>query len=321
MMKRKLLCITPIEHIGDLKQRIEKDFDLIYLPDPLKEDVIQHNDAEIIFTNPNKTKVFLGEELLESFSKLKVITTASTGTVHIDKEYCQKANIEVISITKELSTLKKVTSTAEFAFTLTLAAVRNLIPAVESVNRMEWDYEQFIGRQLNCLTIGIIGYGRLGKMYAKFTAGFDANILICDPYKEDEIRSDGYSSCSIQKVFEQSDVIALHIHAQDNEKLIGEELLSLCKENVILINTSRGEVVDEDSLIGLGKQNKQFKYYTDVLTNEFLGLDLNDLYKYSLTNDNFVVAPHIGGMSIDAQILAYGRAFEMLREYVSNNSW
>ena len=91
MTKRKLLCITPIEHIGDLKQRIEKDFDLIYLPDPLKEDVIQHNDAEIIFTNPNKTKVFLGEDLLGSFYKLKVITTASTGTVHIDKEYCQKS--------------------------------------------------------------------------------------------------------------------------------------------------------------------------------------------------------------------------------------
>ena len=320
MMKRKLLCITPIEHIGDLKQRIEKDFDLIYLPDPLKEDVIQHNDAEIIFTNPNKTKVFLGEELLESFSKLKVITTASTGTVHIDKEYCQKTNIDVISITKELDTLRKVTSTAEFAFTLTLAAVRNLIPAVESVNRMEWDYEQFIGRQLNCLTIGIIGYGRLGKMYAKFTDGFDANILVCDPYNEGEVHSDGYSSCSIQKIFEQSDVIALHIHAQDNEKLIGEKLLNFCKKNLILINTSRGEIVDEEFIIRFGKQNEEFKYFSDVLTNEYLGLNQSDLYKYSLTNDNFVITPHIGGMSIDAQILAYGRAFEMLREYVSNNS-
>ena len=249
-----------------------------------------------------------------------MITTASTGTVHIDKEYCKRKNIEVISITKELTTLEKVTSTAEFAFTLTLSAVRSLIPAVESVNRMEWDYERFIGRQLNCLTIGIIGYGRLGKMYAKFTTAFDANILVCDPYKEDEIHSDGYSSYSVQEVFEQSDVIALHIHAHDNEKLIDESLLNLCKENVILINTSRGEIVDEEFIIRFGKQNEKFKYYSDVLTNEYLGLNQSDLYKYSLINDNFVITPHIGGMSIDAQLLAYGRAFEMLREYVSNNS-
>ncbi|MDC1470208.1 hydroxyacid dehydrogenase [Gammaproteobacteria bacterium] len=316
-MKLKLLCITPIDHIDNLKQQIEKDFDLVYLPDPSSDDVKKNNDADIIFTNPNKTKVFLGHDLLKDFENLRIITTASTGTVHIDKSYCKKSNIKVISITKEIETLRKISSTAELAFSLTLAAVRNLIPAVESVNAFEWDYEKFIGRQLNSLKVGVIGYGRLGKMYAKYSAAFDAEILICDPFKEPDILFDGYRSRSIKDVFEQCDIISLHIHAQDNEMLIDNQLLKISKDNLILINTSRGEVVNESDLIVYGKKNKDFKYFADVLTNEYLGLDHSKLFKYSLINNNFVLTPHIGGMSIDAQFLAYGRAFEMLKNYIS----
>ena len=90
-MKLKLLCITPIDHISNLKQQIEKDFDLVYLPDPSSDDVKKNNDASIIFTNPNKTKVFLDHNLLKDFHNLRIITTASTGTVHIDKNYCKKS--------------------------------------------------------------------------------------------------------------------------------------------------------------------------------------------------------------------------------------
>lgn len=316
-MKHKLLCITPIEHIGDLKQQIEKDFDLVYLPDPSPDDVKKNNNVDIIFTNPNKTKVFLGQDLLKNFHNLKIITTASTGTVHIDKNYCFKSNIKVLSITKEIETLRKISSTAELAFLLTLAAVRNFIPAVESVNASEWDYEKFIGRQLNCLKVGVIGYGRLGKMYAKYASSFNSKVLICDPFKELEISMDGFDSYKIEDIFMQSDVISLHIHVENNVNLINKKLLRAAKRNLVLINTSRGEIIDEGHIIEHGKQNKDFKYYTDVLTDEYLGLSNSELYKYSKVNKNFIITPHIGGMSIDAQILAYSRALELLKEHIS----
>ena len=319
-MKLKLLCITPIEHIGDLKKSIEEEFELIYLPDPSNEDILHYNDVDIIFTNPNKTKIFLGETVLNFFSNLKIITTASTGTVHIDKNYCKKVNIEVISITKEIDVLERITSTAELAFTLTLSAVRNLIPAIESVKHMEWDYEKFIGRQLNYLKIGIIGYGRLGKMYAKFCSAFDAEILICDPYQEAAILSNGYKPTTLEEVFKESDVVSLHVHADNNEDLINEKLLNVSRKNLVLINTSRGEVVNESHLIKFAKKNKDFKYFSDVLTREYEGLEQSELYKYSRSNNNFVITPHIGGMSIDAQILAYGRALEMLKEFVNKSN-
>lgn len=317
-MKLKLLCITPIDHISNLKQQIEKDFDLVYLPDPSSDDVKKNNDASIIFTNPNKTKVFLDHNLLKDFHNLRIITTASTGTVHIDKNYCKKSNIKVISITKEIDTLRKISSTAELAFSLTLAAVRNIIPAVESVNALEWDYEKFIGRQLNSLKVGVIGYGRLGQMYAKYASSFNSKVLICDPYKGLEISRDGFNLYKIEDVFMQCDVISLHIHVENNINLINEKLLKLAKRNLVLINTSRGEIINENHIIKYGKQNKDFKYYTDVLTDEYLGLSNSELYKYSKFNTNFIITPHIGGMSIDAQILAYGRALELLNEYISS---
>ena len=315
-MKKKLLCITPIEHIGDLLDKMKESFEVIYLPDPSEAEVLAFSYAEIIFTNPNKTKVFLGENILKSFEQLIAITTASTGTVHIDQAYCLSKGITIISLKKELSTLELITSTAELAFTLTLNAIRNAIPAVQSVSIGQWDYEKFVGRQLNQLTVGVIGFGRLGKMYCNYARCFGAEVLVCDPYKSEAIRESGFDEDDIGKIFDHCDIVSLHIHAEGNEKLIEETLLSRTKADFILVNTSRGEVVDESAIIGVVGKNPNFKYYTDVLSEEYLGVESNDLYQFSKNTSQIQITPHIGGMSIDAQKIAYGKAFSMLHQFI-----
>ena len=317
-MKKKLLCITPVKHIGNLFEKMMESFDVIYLPDPSESEVIENSDVEIIFTNPNKSKVFLGEKVLKHFSRLIAITTASTGTVHIDQQYCGGRGIEVISIKKETATLETITSTAELAFALTLNAIRNVVPAIESAAQGEWNYEKFVGRQLNQLRVGVIGFGRLGKMYANYARAFGARVFICDPFKPTEIREAGFEEEEKFEIFRSCDVVSIHIHAEGNEKFIGESVLSIANPELVLVNTSRGEVVDELAVIKSVRRSPGFKYFTDVLSHEYSGIEKNVLYQFSKTTTQIQITPHIGGMTIDAQIVAYGKALSMLQAFVSS---
>ena len=135
-------------------------------------------DFDAIFTNPNKSKIYIGKEILDKAINLKVISTASTGTNHIDINYAKNKNIKIISLTKDIKTINKISSTAEHAFCLTLASIRNLVPSFDSVKKGNWDYRPFIGRQMNYLNVGIIGYGRLGKMLIKYLSPLVKKIYI-----------------------------------------------------------------------------------------------------------------------------------------------
>ncbi|MCG8315921.1 MAG: hypothetical protein MI976_22140 [Pseudomonadales bacterium] len=314
-MKKRLLCITPVLHIEGLMQRLEKVFDVVYIPDPDSAELAKHNNCNIIFTNPNKTKVYLGKESLNTFSDLEVIATASTGTVHIDKDYCQARGVRLISLTREIPVLERISSTAEHAFLLTLAACRNIIPACRSVDHGEWDYERFVGRQLNQLVVGVVGFGRLGKMYSHYAKSFGARVLVCDPYLEEQIETSGYSRSDLQGVFTACDIISLHIHAtQENQHIVNVDLLDKAKSNLMLINTSRGEVINEKDLLKFILDNPTAKYYTDVLTDEYLGLNKSLLYSSEVYGKQIVVTPHIGGMTIDAQLIAYNHCLDMVCE-------
>ena len=124
----KLLVITPVKHICGVQVEMEKICDTTYLNDPTVGEVIDIiQDYDALFTNPNKSKVFIGEEVIDAAKKLKVICTASTGTNHIDKEYARKNSIPILSLTEEREVINRISSTAEHAFALTLTSLRNII--------------------------------------------------------------------------------------------------------------------------------------------------------------------------------------------------
>ena len=140
-MINKILVITPIRHISGVSQTLKSIGEVTFFDDPSAEqveDVIHKYDA--IFTNPNKSKVFIGKEILDKATKLKVICTASTGTNHIDKNYALELSIPVISITEEREVINKISSTAELAFSLTLAGLRHIVNGHVSVLEGGWDY-------------------------------------------------------------------------------------------------------------------------------------------------------------------------------------
>ena len=153
-----ILVITEVKHIGGVSDILEKCGNVKYLDDPNPSEILECIESyHVIFTNPNKTKIYLGEKIIDAAKKLKLIVTASTGTIHIDLNYTRKKKIEVICLKEERKIINSITSTAEHAFALTLATVRNIVLSNNSVLNGFWDYTNFIGRQLNFLNVGIIG--------------------------------------------------------------------------------------------------------------------------------------------------------------------
>ncbi len=179
----KILVITPVSHIKGVLESLKRMGEVVYQPDPTEKEVIDlAHDCHVIFTNPNKSKVFLGERVLADANNLKVICTASTGTVHIDKQYLQTRSISLLSLTKEFDTINQISSTAEHAFALMMSAIRNVVSSHNNALKGEWNYESYIGRQINFLTIGVVGFGRLGKKFAHYSSAFGARVMVYDPY-------------------------------------------------------------------------------------------------------------------------------------------
>ena len=311
----KILCITPIDNIKGAKENLESIGDVTYFEDITKKiliiELIKHK-YDVIFTNPNRQNFKLDDIVLHN-SSVKIICTASTGTNHIDKEYCEKNGINIISITTDYDILETITSTAEMAFTLMMMSLRNIVPANQSVINENWDCEPYIGRQVNKLTIGIIGYGRLGTMMASYCKSFGAEVLIYDPYKRTD---EYYNITNLNYLFSVCDVISLHVHVNEETKhMINKNVLNHAKENLILVNTSRGEIVDEDDVYESLKSNILGKYATDVLEEEFGNMQLSRIWRNRDEINKILIVPHIGGMTHDAREIAYNHAINKLKEY------
>lgn len=320
LTKPKVLNLTPISQISGLAEYLSDFFEVESMPYADSPDVVPNKQEYVaIFINPNMSKLYLDKQFLLDFRNLKVIATASTGLTHIDLNYLNEKGIELISLTTDFHFINQISSTAEHAFALTLEGLRNLKSANNSVIEGRWEYLPFVGRQISNLTFGVIGYGRLGKFYAKYAHAFGARVLAYDPYVEVQTRENLKQVSSLEDIFINSDVVSLHVHVNpETTDLISESVLAKAKETLLLVNTSRGEIVSDTDLITFLEKNPKAKYSTDVLSNEVKGIANNPIYQYSLKTSQIFVSPHIGGMTQDAQKIAYFRTAEKLRNYLSD---
>jgi D-3-phosphoglycerate dehydrogenase len=261
----------------------------------------------------------LDEEVLEN-SNIKVINTCSTGLNHIDLQYVLgEKNIEVWSLKEDFELINDLPSTAELSFGLMMSLLRKIPQGFDSVKKGEWDYEPFIGRQVKGLTIGIVGFGRLGKITAELFKGWGVNILVNDPY----VGTFEYEQVEIKELQEKSDVVFLHLHAnEETRNMVDREFLSNMKKGAILINTSRGELVDEKEIIkSLHSRDELGGYGTDVIRDEFGNVKNSKLIEFAnsrypeiMGNDRIVITPHVGGMTWEGQTKAYKWAVDKFGE-------
>jgi phosphoglycerate dehydrogenase-like enzyme len=315
-MKPKILVITPVRHIAGVPETLESIGQVTYIDDPSPDEVISViGEYDAIYTNPNKSKVFIGREIIDAAKQLKVICTASTGTNHIDKPYVAEKGLPILALTEEREVINRISSTAELAFALTMAGLRHVVRSHNNALNGEWDYTKYIGRQMNCLTIGVIGYGRLGSMYSHYCKAFDSRVIVYDPYKNVE-REDLEQVDDISTLLSESDVIAIHVHVTDETiGMVNKDYFSQMKSDVLLVNTSRGDIVNEDDLVGFLSSNPDSKIATDVLADEIRNRMSSPLLKYAQQHEQVVITQHIGGMSREAQEIAYGHAANLLSKF------
>lgn len=318
-MKPKILVITPIRHIVGVSELLESFGEVTYLDDPSSNevlDVVAGYDA--IYTNPNKSKVFIDSQLIDAGTNLKAICTASTGINHIDKTYAEKRNIFVIALTEEREIINKISSTAELAFALTISSLRHVVRSHNDALLGHWDYTKYIGRQMNALTVGVVGYGRLGSMYANYCNAFGSKVCVFDPYKK--VKDSRFEQVDdIGTLVEQSDVVSIHVHV--NEETLGmfnHGLFCKMKSDILIVNTSRGDVVNEFDLVTFLKTNLAARIATDVLSDEIRNRLKSPLFKYAKNSKQVILTQHIGGMSREAQEIAYRHAATRLNDFFKN---
>lgn len=298
-----ILCMTPVKHLDGVYEHLCSMGKVVYEPSIDKKELrslLTQEPIDCIFTNPNKQGFILDEEALGG-SKVRVLNTCSTGTNHIDLNYCKENGVDVWSLTNDYDLINDLPSTSELAVGLLLSLTRTIPKAMKSVQHFEWDYTKFVGRQIAGLKVGCLGWGRLGKIFCKQMTGFGADLYVCDPYQKVE----GYRQVSLEAMIGEVDALALHVHVTDEtRKMFDRELISKMKRGSYLVNTSRGELVDECAILDAIKSEQLAGYGTDVLASEFGNLSDSPLVE-AMGDYNIVVTPHIGGMTIEGQTKAY----------------
>jgi lactate dehydrogenase-like 2-hydroxyacid dehydrogenase len=299
--KNKIAVITPIQHLKGVKELLLSKGEVYFLENGTKSQVrrlIVENNITSILCNPNKQGYKIDKELLENTS-VNLINTCSTGLNHIDIQYCKTKNITVLSLTKDYELINNLPSTSELAFGLMICLLRKIPEGKNHVSDYKWDYLNFVGRQIKNLNIGIIGYGRLGKLMEKYCKAFGANIYIYDPKLD-------IKQSNLEEIFTVCDVISIHVHVSIETKyMINYDLLKLSNKDLYLINTSRGEIVNEFDIVRALEEKILTGYGADVLENEFDDIKNSPIIKAMNLGQNVIITPHVGGMTTEGQTLAY----------------
>lgn len=230
----------------------------------------------------------VGKALIEHCKNLKYIGVLRGGYENVDIEAAKAAGITVFHTPG-----RNAESVSDFTVGMMLCEARNIARGHYGIKNGEWirtypnsaDIPDFTGR-----TVGLVGYGQIGRLVAKKLAGFDMNVLVYDPFVKD------IPTVSLETIMKESDFVSLHARlTPENEHMIGEKELALMKPTAYIINTSRSGLIDEAALYDALANNRIAGAALDVFDEEPVSKD-NPL----VTLPNVTVTPHMAGGSQDA---------------------
>jgi len=232
--------------------------------------------------------------------RCRIIATPVTGIDHIDLQACAERGIQVISLRGETAFLQTVRATAELTIALTLSLLRRIPQASISVLHGNWKRDMFRGRELFGKTVGIVGMGRLGTLVAKYFKAFGMEVLGYDP-RPDFPEEAAFRISHLSKLLRKSDIVSLHVpYDHSTRHLIGPPELKLIKTGAILVNTSRGGIIDENALLDSLSNGHLAGAALDVLDGEPSITQNHPLISYARKNPNVLILPHIGGNTLES---------------------
>ena len=260
-------------------------------------------DASIVVI---RSSTVISKDLIESAKKLKIIARAGVGVDNIDIDAATNSNIYVVN-----SPLSNAVSAAELTVGLILAVARNIVSANLSMKKSEWKRSDFMGLELFEKDLGLIGFGRVGKLVAERMNAFGVHVGIYDPY----IRSieGSYTRYeSLDDLLRSSDIVSLHLtKTPETIDLISKEKLDLLKKDAIFVNTSRGGIVNEEALLNKMEKKEIYGFGLDVYSTE------PPEYTNNLLNTTGTILPHLGASTVEAQLRAGREIVENIKRILN----
>ena len=303
-MRPRILVTDKIHEaaIEEAKKFAEVDLAYGISSEELKNKISRY-DALIVRSRTKVTR-----EIIENAKNLKIIGRAGVGLDNIDLKAAKEKGIEVVN-SPEASTI----SVAELTIGSLIALLRKIPEAHFSVKSGKWEREKFMGNELYGKTLGIVGFGRIGREVALRANAFGMKVLVYDPnITEEDAKEYNCHYTPFEELLASADIITLHVPLTDKTRgLINASRIKLMKDNAILLNFSRGEVVDEEALYKALKDGKLKGAALDVFSKE------PPKSSKLLELDNVVLTPHIGASTEEAQLEAGLVVVEKIRNFFS----
>lgn len=231
----------------------------------------------------------IDEDVLNSANSIQIISRVGIGTDNIDLDAVKRAGVVLTTTKTSLSN-----SVAELVVGLIINVSRRISKQDSTLRKGKW--EKNMGYLINGKTVGIIGYGKIGKTVHGLLKSFGCKFVIYDPYLNNSIPNDVKIVDSLDDVFQLSDIITIHSKYDDSQyHLINRKHFDICKESLILINTARGEIINTEDLVTALKSNNLYGAGIDVFETEpYIG-PLTEM-------DNVVITPHIGSYAHEIRL-------------------
>ena len=319
--KPRLLFSSPYYFFPEaVINRLNKRFEITYAHNAPPAEVKKILPKVEIWITSTCPPYVIDAKFINLAPRLKIIATPSTGTNHIKLDYAQKRGITVLSL-KKTKGVNNIYASSEFSFALMLATIKKLYKAMEATQCGAWrDKEhEFRNIELHGKTLGLIGFGRIGKNMAKYARNFGMHVLAYDPFTKVKVPHVQRIS-QLKELLRKSDIVSLHCVLNEKTKgMFNKGCFDAMKKGSIFLNTSRGEIIDEKALIKSLKNGKLKAAAVDVISNEHIKNKRDhSLIKYSREYDNLFVTPHIAGCTVDSEVKAITEIIRQIEKYLSH---
>jgi D-3-phosphoglycerate dehydrogenase len=292
-LKNNILIVDDI-HPVFMEQAEAKGYHCDYLPLIKPDEALQiiGNYAGLVM----RSKFKLNRQYIDAGVNLRFVCRAGAGMDNIDEAYAAEKGITLINAPEG-----NMDAVGEHAVGLLLALMNNFNVADAQIRAGSWQREANRGYELKGKTVGIIGYGFMGRSFARKLSGFEVNVIAYDKYKTGF--SDQYArEVSMEEIVKHSDVLSLHIPlTAETEGLVNEEYLFHFKKPIFLLNTARGKVAQIRAVLNAIKQGKILGAGLDVLeTEKFPNLAEQEWFEELRQSNKVILTPHVAGWTFES---------------------
>lgn len=294
-MNKKVLITAAIHPY--LQQRFEAlNYVVDVIPEIASQDLLKIIDAYHILIITTYTKV--DKEVIDNATQLQLIGRVGSGMENVDVKYAQQKNINCIN-----SPEGNGNAVGEHCLALLLNLLNNINKANNELKQQIFHREENRGVELDGKTIGIIGYGHTGSAFAKKLRGFDVEILVYDKYIE---ASDAYvKNVDLDELQKKADIVSFHVpYNEETHHYCNEKFISQCTKMPIIMNTSRGAVIDTMAVLN-ALENQQLRgLCIDVFEDEPTtkgNIHAQAIYQKLFSFDNVIATPHIAGWTHESK--------------------